>query len=225
MNQMQQQLNDVLGDFFDSNDPLLEQLKQDSQLVKLGQDQFVFHAGDLCGAFLVVLQGTVRVQLTAASGREVTLYRIRPGGSCFLTTSCLLSQENYPAEAIAETDVVAVAIPNAVFQGALDHSARFRQLVFDGFAERLRNVIAKIEELAFTSIDSRLSRVLLELDEKGIDDITHQILSVELGTAREVISRHLKRFEKQGWLQLGRRRITVTDRAGLEELIDTEYCD
>ena len=224
MSQMQQ-LDDVLGEFLDSNDPLLEQLTQSAQIVKLEQDQFVFHAGDLCGAFLVVLQGTVRVQLTAASGREVTLYRISPGGSCILTTSCLLSQENYPAEAIAESEVVAVAIPNVVFQSVLERSARFRQLVFNGFSERLRNVIVKIEELAFTAIDSRLARLLLELDEKGIDNITHQVLSVELGTAREVISRHLKRFEQQGWLQLGRRQVIVIDRTGLEGIISTRHCD
>jgi CRP/FNR family transcriptional regulator len=225
MSQMQRQLDDVLGEFLDSNDPLLEQLTQNAQIVKLEQNQFVFHAGDLCGAFLVVLQGTVRVQLTAASGREVTLYRISPGGSCILTTSCLLSQENYPAEAIAESEVVAVAIPNVVFQSVLERSARFRQLVFNGFSERLRNVIVKIEELAFTAIDSRLARLLLELDEKGIDEITHQVLSVELGTAREVISRHLKRFEQQGWLQLGRRQVIVIDRIGLEGIISTRHCD
>jgi hypothetical protein len=47
------------------------------QIVKIDQDRFVFHAGDLCQAFLMLLEGNVRVQLTSASGREVTLYRIR----------------------------------------------------------------------------------------------------------------------------------------------------
>ena len=219
---MQQQLDEVLGKFFDRGDPLLNRLMRESQSVKLGQDQFVFHSGDICGAFLVVLQGTVRVQLTSASGREVTLYRISPGGSCILTTSCLLSHENYPAEAITESEVVAVAIPNALFQNMIESSGRFRQLVFESFSERLKNVISKIEELAFTSIDSRLARVLLDMDQKGIESITHQTLSVELGTAREVISRHLKRFERQGWLRLGRSRVTVTDRIGLQGIIDIE---
>jgi len=83
-------------------------------------------------------------------------------------------------------------------------------------------VISKIEELAFTSIDARLARALLQLQKDGIEDITHQTLSVELGTAREVISRHLKRFEMHGWLRLGRGRVTVTDRAGLEGIVDIE---
>ena len=188
------------------------------QIVKIDQDRFVFHAGDLCQAFLMLLEGNVRVQLTSASGREVTLYRISPGGSCILTTSCLLSHEDYPAEAIAESDLVAAAIPSAVFQDALDESHRFRSFVFDSFSTRLKNVIARIEELAFTSIDARLARVLLELHEKQVEKVTHQDIAVELGTAREVVSRHLKRFAAEGWVELGRGRVTVVDPANLQRV-------
>jgi CRP/FNR family transcriptional regulator len=188
------------------------------QIVKIDQDRFVFHAGDLCQAFLMLLEGNVRVQLTSASGREVTLYRISPGGSCILTTSCLLSHEDYPAEAIAESDLVAAAIPSAIFQDALDESHRFRTFVFDSFSTRLKNVIARIEELAFTSIDARLARVLLELHEKQVEKVTHQDIAVELGTAREVVSRHLKRFANEGWVELGRGRVTIIDPANLQRV-------
>lgn len=197
---------------------MFARLVANMQLVRLDRDRFVFHSGDLCQSFLVLLEGSVRVQLTSATGREVTLYRIDPGGSCILTTSCLLSHENYPAEAIAESDLIAAAIPQPLFQDALENSTRFRNFVFDGFSRRLKNVIGKIEELAFTSIDARLARVLLELDDKGRDKVTHQDIAVELGTAREVVSRHLKRFAAQGWVDLGRGRVAVVDREGLQRL-------
>ena len=119
------------------------------------------------------LDGEVRVQLTAENGREVTLYRIGPGGSCILTTSCLLSNEHYPAEAIAESDIEALAIPVSSFQSALEGSQWFRRFVFDGFSTRLTSVIQKIEQIAFTAIDVRLAGALLELDRKGIEKITH----------------------------------------------------
>jgi CRP/FNR family transcriptional regulator len=135
-----------------------------------------------------------------------------------LTTSCLLGNENYPAEAITESNVVAVAIPSTAFEDLLEKSKPFRRLVFDGFATRLKNVITKIEELSFTGIDARLARVLLEFDARGVDRITHQEISVELGTAREVVSRHLKRFELERWVELGRGRVTIVDRAGLENI-------
>ncbi len=202
----------------EGGDELLRQLLESAQVVQLDRERFVFHAGDFCGAFLILLDGNVRVQLTAANGREVTLYRIGPGGSCILTTSCLLSREHYPAEAIAESDVEALAIPAASFQAALENSGYFRHYVFDGFSGRLTNVIQRIEQIVFTSIDARLAATLLRLDDEDSSDVTHQELAVELGTAREVVSRHLKRFEAEGWVRLGRGRITVIDRDRLAAL-------
>jgi CRP/FNR family transcriptional regulator len=202
----------------DADEAILDRLLEKAQVVKLGHDRFVFHAGDLCQAFLILLSGEVRVQLTAANGREVTLYRIGPGGSCILTTSCLLSNEHYPAEAIAESDVEALAIPVASFQSALESSQWFRRFVFDGFSTRLTSVIQKIEQIAFTGIDVRLACVLLELDGKKVEKVTHQDIAVELGTAREVVSRHLKRFESEGWVRLGRGQVSIVDRQKIEAL-------
>lgn len=202
----------------DADDAVLGRLLESAQVVKLDHGRFVFHAGDLCQAFLILLDGEVRVQLTSANGREVTLYRIGPGGSCILTTSCLLSDEHYPAEAIAESDVEALAIPVPSFQSALESSRWFRRFVFGGFSRRLTSVIRKIEQIAFTAIDVRLAAVLLELDRKSVEKITHQDIAVELGTAREVVSRHLKRFESEGWVRLGRGQVALTDRVRIEAL-------
>ena len=71
-----------------------------------------------------------------------------------------------------------------------------------------------------TPIEARLGATLLRLHDSGQSNITHQALAVELGTAREVVSRHLKRMEANGWLRLGRGHITVTDRDALLRLAD-----
>ena len=209
----------------DAEEAVLDRLLENAQVVKLGNDRFVFHAGDLCQAFMILLDGEVRVQLTAENGREVTLYRIGPGGSCILTTSCLLSNEHYPAEAVAESDIEALAIPVASFQSALEGSQWFRRFVFDGFSTRLTSVIQKIEQIAFTAIDVRLAVVLLELDRKGVEKITHQDIAVELGTAREVVSRHLKRFESEGWVRLGRGQVSLVDRPRIKALAGPSFGD
>ncbi|MDJ0792875.1 MAG: Crp/Fnr family transcriptional regulator [Woeseiaceae bacterium] len=190
-------------------DATIERLLARATCVELEQGRFVFHAGDQCRAFLVLLEGRVRVQLTSAAGREVTLYRIQAGGSCVLTTSCLLGSENYPAEAIAEAPIRALAIPLQDFHSVIEKSPEFRNFVFDGFSSRLTNVIRKIEQIAFTAIDARLAAALLEKQTSQIDRVTHQELAVELGTAREVVSRHLKRFEALGLVELGRGRVSL----------------
>lgn len=208
----------VIPDWQGADDKLVHQLLADARIVHLDRGIFVFRAGDLCEAFLILLSGNVRVQLISSGGREVTLYRIGPGGSCILTTSCLLSREHYPAEAITEADTRALAISKTAFQAALEKSTWFRKFVFDGFSSRLASVIQKIEEIAFTSIDVRLAAFLLDLNDNRTQEVTHQDIAVELGTAREVVSRHLKRFQSQGWVELGRGKITVVDRNAIELL-------
>ena len=222
---LKSRLTTAVPELEDADEAMLDRLLENAKIVKLDHDRFVFHAGDLCQAFLILLDGEVRVQLTSESGREVTLYRIGPGGSCILTTSCLLSNENYPAEAIAESDIEAMAIPVSSFQSTLEESQWFRRFVFDGFSTRLTSVIQKIEQIAFTAIDVRLAGVLLELDRKGVEKITHQDIAVELGTAREVVSRHLKRFESEGWVRLGRGQVSLVDRPRIEAMAGPSFGD
>ena len=194
------------------------QLLDSANTVELGANQFVFHLGDACEEFVILLDGHIRVQLTSAAGREVTLYRIEPGGSCLLTTSCLFSRDQYPAEALTETPIQALALPKTVFEDLLEHSREFRHYVFDGFARRLADVISRIEAVALTPVEYRLAAALLRLQPDKQSKVTHQELAVELGTVREVVSRHLKRMETNGWVELGRGRIAIIDRNALQRL-------
>ncbi|HEB98186.1 MAG TPA: cyclic nucleotide-binding domain-containing protein, partial [Thiotrichales bacterium] len=75
----------------------LEHLRARVEEVQLPAGQTVFRRGDPCRHYLLVVQGSVRVQVLAANGREITLYRVRDGQSCVITTSCLISVETYPA--------------------------------------------------------------------------------------------------------------------------------
>lgn len=202
-------------------DPEVEALLEGAHQVKVSAGEFVFHMGSPCHNYLLAVDGTLRVQLAAESGRELTLYRVRAGGSCILTTSCLLSGEHYPAEAIAETGVTALAIEQQEFHSCLDSSAAFRRFVFTNLSSRLAEVIRRMESVTFTSIDRRLAAALLEFHESATTPrVTHHDLAVELGTAREVVSRHLKRLESRGWISLGRGQIEITDPAELADLRD-----
>lgn len=187
--------------------------------------QPVYHIGSVCDSFLILLAGTVQVQLSSSTGRQVTLCRIAPGEYCSLTTSCLFGHSDYPADAIAESRGEAVVITKEGFHNALQCSPGFRRYIFDGYSASLVKFIGKIEQLSFVPIDTRLSNTLLDFHKKGEDRVTHQELAVELGTAREVVSRRLKHFQSEGWIRLARGRITVSDRDGLQQLGEPGYLD
>ncbi len=168
-----------------------------------------FEPGQPCSAFLIVTAGRVRVQLTAENGREVVLYRIEAGESCVLTTSCILGSETYGAEAICETEVEAVALPTLAFRALIDSSATFREAVLSAYAARVADLVLTIEETQFQRVDARLAALLADRAKGGVVNATHQALAVELGSAREVVSRILKRFERAGAIALSRGAIEI----------------
>lgn len=187
--------------------------------VRLPAGSALFSDGAACQAFLLLLEGSVRVQKVAESGREIVLYRVEPGQTCVLTTNCLIAHGDYGADGIAETAVRGLALTPLTFETLLAQSAVFRSFVFSAYATRVSDLLMLIEEVAFGRIDVRLAQVLgARADASGTMEATHQDIAVELGTAREVVSRQLKDFERRGWVRLGRGRVTLTDRAALGSL-------
>jgi len=192
-----------------------------SAIVTLPEKSVVFGPGNSPENMLFLLDGTVRVQQVSDTGHEIVLYRINAGESCVLTTACLLAYDDYSAEGVAETEIQAAAIPRQVFDDLVAQSPSFRSFVFAAFSKRITDLFLMIDEVAFQRIDTRLAHKLLELS-KGIDQIatTHQKLSVELGTAREVISRQLQEFQRRGWVEQSRGTIKLLKRDKLETIAE-----
>lgn len=197
-------------------------LEKGAQLVDLPAGQTVFGTGDECHNYLLVIDGSVRVQMTSEFGREIVLYRVASGESCVLTTSCLLAHKTYAAEGVTETPVRAVAIPARLFLDLLGRSPALRSFVFATYGSRIADLMMLVEEVAFGRLDFRLARFLLKHGAEDEIGVTHQALAVELGTAREVVSRQLKEFERRSWVKLSRGRIRVLDPAALERLSDQD---
>ena len=203
-------------------DEVVAQMMGSAHRVKLPAGAEVFHVGSACENYLLMVEGSVRVQVFRDSGHVVVLYRVQPGESCMLTTSCLLGSVPYPADGVTETSVIALAISPDAFKRALGESPGFRRFVFQNVGELFAEVIGHLTDVAFGSIDRRLAQALLQgLQSSQSVAITHEVLATELGTAREVVSRHLKRFEQQGWVRLGRRRIEVRDQRALRQLAES----
>jgi CRP/FNR family transcriptional regulator len=205
--------------FTKNSDPTTKSLMESAQLVVLPSGKQLFYPGAVCENYLLLLEGKVKTQLISENGREMLLYHVNSGDSCVLTTSCLLGGNCYPAEGITETKSKAFVIPAAAFHRGIAQSDFFREFVFANFATGLSNVITRMEDVVFGAIDFRLSKLLLTDFEQPLKK-THHELAIELRSAREVVSRHLKRFEQYGWLKLSRGTIEIINRSALENISD-----
>jgi CRP/FNR family transcriptional regulator len=176
----------------------------------------MFDAHSPCAGFPLVLSGTIKVLQLYPNGRELPLYRVKPGESCLLSGSCLLGHTDYTATGIAETDVELLVVPPADFQALIATDEAFRNHVFSLFGERLATLLTLVEAIAYQKLDQRLAALLLTKTDPV--QATHQALADELGSVREIISRLLRMFEDKGWVDLGRERIRIADRAALTAL-------
>lgn len=190
-------------------------------LVNLAEGSELFAERQPCRGFPLLISGTIKVVKTTPAGREMLLYRVEPGGSCVITTSCLLGHTPYTARGIAETPLQMLILPTALFATLIADYAPFRDFVFHLLADRIAELMQLVEEVAFHRLDQRLAKLLLGKPEPI--QATHQTLADELGSVREIVSRLLKGFAAQGLVVLGRERISLLDREGLKQVAGIGY--
>jgi CRP/FNR family transcriptional regulator len=179
----------------------------------------LFRAGDPCAGFVVLHEGSIRVTLGAANGREVVLYRVAPGDVCLQTFSCLVENRDYSAEGVAETELLAEVIPAQEFRLRMASDEALRQSVFAAVARRFADFETLVENVALTGLRCRLARALLRLaDEQLRVGVTHEQLARETASGRAAVSRQLAIIADEGLVRLQRGGVIILDRAGLQSL-------
>ena len=175
----------------------------------------LFEEGSPCQGFPMLLSGEVRVARGSQGGRSLELYRVTPGELCVASTAGLFGDSPLAAHGVSTQPTELVVLTPAGFE-AWAADPGFRRFVFGVFGDRLADLMGLAEAVAFQRLDQRLAGALLGHGSPLLT--THQSLADELGTVREIVTRLLKRFERAGWLELGRERIELRDPAALRQL-------
>ncbi len=196
------------------SDTLFEALDQ----VRIPAGTRLFQQSERCEHFMWLLEGTIRVYKHSPEGREITLYRVNPGELCVLSLQCLLTDEGFPAEAVAEDGILGLTLSRSDFDSALDDSKEFRRYLLQVLSKRIGDVVQLVSEVTFQRLDLRLACLLGQLFERsggGALETTHAKLARELGTTREMVSRLLKDLEHQQCIRLSRGKIYLMSAEGL----------
>ncbi len=213
-----------LFDFYKQSEPSLrEEITAYATRKTLEPGEYFFREGDVCSVFAMLGSGCLRVFKIGESGREITLYRVTSGQTCLGNMVSSFLNIGSPAFAVAEEAIEAAIIPSRYFRTWMSKNPVMQQYLFEGMAARLFEVMTLIEEVVFRKMDKRLAKFLLRKLEDGTKSdlsisMTHEEIAAELGTAREVVSRLLRDFEKEGAISTGRERIQPIDKALLAKL-------
>ena len=179
----------------------------------------LFTENSPCRGFPLVLAGEIKVSRNSGDGRSLELYRVVPGELCLVSSACLFRTQPLSAHGITTKASTLVMIPPDVFKRWLETPA-FRNEVLGLFAERMADLTSLVDAVAFHKLDRRLAAALLGRGPQL--SMTHQALADELGTVREIITRLLRRFEREGWVALGREQIQIINGPALRDMASTQ---
>ncbi|QRG68713.1 Crp/Fnr family transcriptional regulator [Brevibacillus choshinensis] len=181
----------------------------------------LFRRDDAASYCMFLLSGTVLISSLDAGGREAVSNRLRPGDVCAMMVLCGLSEREYPGTITAETEGEALFVEKRSFLRWIHEYPSIRQVVFGNILDGLIQLGSQLSDKLSQPLDSRLAGALLKRTSEQLPSVrtTHQQLAVELGSAREVVSRILGRMKQRGWIATERGIITVLQRKALAELV------
>ena len=160
----------------------------------------------------LVISGTLRIMREDEAGNELFLYYLEGGEACAMSISCCLSSHNLGFRALAETDVDLWMVPLNLLDQWMGKYTSFRKFIIDSYQARFDELMTTIDSIAFMNMDERLLKYLLDKKQSSgsyVIDKTHEQIANELNTSRVVISRLLKKLEKEEKVELYRNRIEV----------------
>lgn len=189
-----------------------------------------FRAGDLihqpdikCEGMIYTLSGTLRVYMLSDDGREITLFRHGVGEHCVLSASCVIDAISFEVFIEAETDAT-MYITDAPVLRRVSESNPYLDIFCQELAlENFSDIMWTLQQVLFFSVDRRLAVYLLKeaaLRGDGTVKATHEQIATSIGSAREVVSRMLKRFAEDGIIKLSRGSLTILDRESLKTIAD-----
>lgn len=180
----------------------------------------LFHQGDPGEEFMILTQGSVKVELMNTEGKELTLTILTPYQ--FLGELALLDDVPRSATVIAMEPSVLLSINKRDFARILESFPRMSVPMLRQLTRRVRVLTDDIASMAFLDSYSRVTRKLLtlagEMGEKTADGhilidrpLTHQQLANLVGTTRETVTKILNEMKDNGLLSIRRHRITILD--------------
>ena len=178
-------------------------------------DTVLFSENATCQGFPLVIEGEIKVSRNSSDGRSLELYRVVAGELCLVSSASLFRAQPLSACGITTKPSTFLLIRPELFKRWIETPA-FRNDVLGLFAERMADLTALVDAVAFHRLDRRLAAALLGRGQQL--SLTHQALADELGTVREMVTRLLRRFERDGWVALGREQITILNSAALRAL-------
>lgn len=199
-----------------------EQLCSNSQLQTCRKGDFLYSHDDDCLGILLVLKGQLRVYIQSGDTREITLFRVSDGQVCTLSASCIIREITFDIQIEADEDTELIVTNVSCFRTLMKQNIYVENYIYKETTEHFSDVMWAMNQILFSSFDKRLAGYLLDemvRTHSSTLHTTHEQIARNLGSAREVVSRMLKYFEKENIVSLSRGTVSIIDKNRLKSCI------
>jgi CRP/FNR family transcriptional regulator, anaerobic regulatory protein len=188
------------------------------EMVSLGRQKkvkagaLIISPGEKGDEIPFVITGLLKVMRNDELGHEVFLYFLEGGETCAMSITCCLEGSPGAFNVVAEEDSILWMIPASEMDSWLVKYKEFRKFVFRSYQVRFDELLTTIDSVVFMHLDDRLYKYLLDMKQASgsyVINKTHEQIAKELSTSRVVISRLLKKLEKEEKIEQYRNRIEV----------------
>ena len=191
---------------------LLEEIAQVGTLRSVPAEVELMDIGQTIKGVPLMLGGAVKISREDSEGNELLLYYLEAGESCTMTFAWELGQQKSKIRAVTEMPSELIMVPLSVMENWSDCYPSWRQFLFKSYQKRMDELLETLDSIAFDQLEKRLSEYLLEkkrITKQTTLPITHQTIAQDLHSSRVVISRLLKRMEKNQKIRLHRNAIEL----------------
>jgi CRP/FNR family transcriptional regulator, anaerobic regulatory protein len=204
--------SDVKQAEFSISSTLLEKLKKEGTIKTFAPDTVLIDDNDYIKFVPIVLSGSIKIFKLDEDGREMLLYYIKPGESCVMSILGATCNSTSKIKAVVEEEAQVLLLPVQKATDLIRENTQWIQFIIELYNRRFEELLSVVNAIAFQKVDVRLWE-LLKMKAKMFKtdelNVTHQQISEELGTAREVVSRLLKQLERDKKILLGRNKIKI----------------
>lgn len=215
-------LTDALPFWKDLTPDQQDYLVSGSSIQTFKKNQTIHSADTECIGMLLVISGSLRVYMLSEEGKDITLYRIHEGEACILSASCVLSSITFDVfiDAVDDCEVLQISAPS--ISAVMKQNIYVECYAYKMATERFSDVMWAMQQIFFMSFDKRLAIFLLDETAASRSDeikMTHEQIARLMGSAREVVTRMLKYFSTEGYVELSRGTVKITDKNALKKLL------
>ncbi|MFC4097540.1 Crp/Fnr family transcriptional regulator [Euzebyella saccharophila] len=209
---MKEKLQQFYGYLFEEE--LFKEITKVGLQKSIPQGSVIMDIGQNITHMPLLLEGAIKILREDEDGDELLLYFLERGDTCAMTLSCCMGTHKSEIRAIAESDTELLMIPVQQMELWMAKYQSWRQFILDSYHTRMMELLETVDTLAFLRMDERLLKHLRDKAKVNHDDsihTTHQEIAYDLNTSRVVISRLLKKLEKEGKIKMHRHEIKVVD--------------